>query len=271
MSKMNTVLRALIQGNELLSHRIALLWPHASYDIFYEYDRTVAQYARLQQHEVVIADIGAGNRCPFRKYISDDSRITVVGVDLSLDAMRDNLDLDEKRTADVLEDLPFSDGEVDLLVSRSVLEHLPDVARFFLNAARVVKPGGYTIHVFPCRFAPFAIINRLLPNSWSKGLMAYLHPGNVSGFPAYYDRCYYGAVKGVLERSGFEALDYRCSWYGSSYYTFCFPVYLVSMLYDMVVKSFASKNLTAVLLIVARKRAEPVGISASGCSSRSSP
>ncbi len=43
------------------------------------------------------------------------------------------------------------------------------------------------------------------------------------------------------------------SYYASDYYTFFFPIFLVSMLYEMTLKWLGVKNLGATLLIVARK------------------
>jgi SAM-dependent methyltransferase len=40
------------------------------------------------------------------------------------------------------EDLPFEDGEFDLVVGHAVLHHLPDLARAFGEFRRVLRPGG---------------------------------------------------------------------------------------------------------------------------------
>jgi malonyl-CoA O-methyltransferase len=42
-------------------------------------------------------------------------------------------------------DLPFADGEFDLLVSGLVLEHLQELASFFAEARRVLKPSGRAV------------------------------------------------------------------------------------------------------------------------------
>lgn len=50
----------------------------------------------------------------------------------------DGLDLRSTGAAD----LPFGDGEFDLVVSHEVFEHLPDVPGAVSSLARVLKPGG---------------------------------------------------------------------------------------------------------------------------------
>jgi SAM-dependent methyltransferase len=47
----------------------------------------------------------------------------------------------ETRACDA-EDLPFSDGEFDLVLGHAVLHHLPDLARAFAEFRRVLRPGG---------------------------------------------------------------------------------------------------------------------------------
>jgi SAM-dependent methyltransferase len=252
-----TVLRKLIRLNKSASKKLALVWPHSDFDLFDDYDRLVARYAQRPDGRVLVVDVGAGGRCPFRKYLPDNGRTKVVGVDLSLEAMAENDALDEKRIADVVNALPFAPEEVDLVVSRSVMEHLSDVERFFANSATVLKPGGYTIHVFPCRYAPFAIANRMLPNRWTSRLMAYLHPSNVSGFPAYYDQCYYNAAWRLCAKNGLEMVEARLSYYSSDYYSFFFPLFALSLLYEIALKRIGVRNLAADLLIVARKPTVP--------------
>jgi SAM-dependent methyltransferase len=46
---------------------------------------------------------------------------------------------------------PFSDNTFDLIVSTSVLEHVLDPDSFMAETARVLKPDGLAIHVYPGR------------------------------------------------------------------------------------------------------------------------
>ena len=47
----------------------------------------------------------------------------------------------ETRACDA-EDLPFADGEFDLVLGHAVLHHLPDLGRAFAGFRRVLRPGG---------------------------------------------------------------------------------------------------------------------------------
>jgi 2-polyprenyl-3-methyl-5-hydroxy-6-metoxy-1,4-benzoquinol methylase len=39
--------------------------------------------------------------------------------------------------------LPLEANEADMIVSRSVLEHLTDLQAFVMSSAKVLEPGGY--------------------------------------------------------------------------------------------------------------------------------
>jgi SAM-dependent methyltransferase len=130
------------------------------------------------------------------------------GARSSDEELRHNRQLDHKIVADAAAlGFPFQDGSADLVVSRAVVEHIRDNAVFFRNCARVLRPGGIVVHAFSGRFAPFALMNQLLPNRLTRRLVDYLHPewheeGNY-GFLAFYDRCYFSAIKDLLDRNGF--------------------------------------------------------------------
>jgi ubiquinone/menaquinone biosynthesis C-methylase UbiE len=65
------------------------------------------------------------------------------------------------RVADCL-DLPFHDGALDAVVSRDVVEHLPDVGRALAEMARVLKPGGVVVLRSPHHRSPLFCLKDLL-------------------------------------------------------------------------------------------------------------
>ena len=219
------------------------------------YEQTVARYLNSLTGAAIVADVGGGKRCHFARYRKPDSTVRIVAVDVSEEEFSENRDVDETRVADVWRRMPFSPGEVDMVVSRSTLEHLPDVESFVGNAADSLRPGGYFIHVLPSRFAPYAIINRLLPNSVSKVLLRAIFPGSegVLGFPAYYDRTYASSMRALLERHGFDVIDLRVDYYQSEYFEFLVPLYLASALYELVISALGAEDLAATIFVVARK------------------
>lgn len=77
--------------------------------------------------------------------------------------------------------IPFEDGTFDVVYSSNVLEHIPDLQSAFAEIVRVLRPGGYCIHVLPThtwRFwqtlasYPFAALSffRLAPSLFPRAL-----------------------------------------------------------------------------------------------------
>jgi ubiquinone/menaquinone biosynthesis C-methylase UbiE len=204
----------------------------------------------------VVLDIGGGKECPFLPFVKEAGSHLIIAVDCSDHELRLNPGLDSKVVADAASSaFPFRDSSADLIVSRSVVEHLHDNAAFFANCARVLRPGGTLVHTFPCKFAPFSLINQLLPNRVTRRLLADFHPHweDECGFVAYYDHCYYSAVRELLERNGFCNARFAFRYYQSIYFDFCFPLYVLALVYDLLVWAVGVRNLACGILVTAQR------------------
>lgn len=219
------------------------------------YKYRVAELVNAHSGQVVL-DIGAGKQCPFLPFIRDKGTHLILGTDFSEYELRCNSDVRSKIVADAAgPGFPVRDGSVDVAVSRSVVEHLPDNAAFVANCARVLRPGGVMVHTFPCKWAPFALVNRLLPNRLTRRLLAWLHPAwrESCGFPAFYDHCRFSEIRDLLAQNGFRNQTYEFRYYQSIYYTFLFPLYALMLLYDLTIWYLGIRNLACGILVVAEK------------------
>ena len=79
--------------------------------------------------------------------------------------------------------LPFGEGTFDVVVSTSVLEHAQNKAECFQEIHRVLRPGGYSMHLYPGKwYLPYEphifvpLVNYLWPKcpKWWLGLWALL-------------------------------------------------------------------------------------------------
>ena len=221
----------------------------------YKYE--VATWLNGRQGQVVL-DIGCGRECPFLPFVQEPRAHLIIGIDCSSHELRLNPDLDIKVVADgAAAAFPIRDASVDLIVSRSVIEHLNDNEAFFANCARVLRPGGALIHTFACKFAPFALINQILPNALARRLLAYFHPRwkEECGFPAFYNKCYFSAVRELLERNGFKKPRFTFRFYQSIYFDFFLPLYALMLLYDLVFWGLGVRNLACAILVTAEQGA----------------
>ena len=90
---------------------------------------------RFLDENAVVVDIGSGN------HRIDDRVITLDGT--AYDAVDIVADLSS---------LPFRSESVDGIISRSVLEHIPDLSRLLSEIKRCVREGGYSAHLIPFLF-----------------------------------------------------------------------------------------------------------------------
>jgi SAM-dependent methyltransferase len=240
------------RASDALSSRL----PHARVNPRDEYARTVARVMNAQPTPAVVADVGGGKSCPFAGLRDAGKDIRIVAVDISADELAGNVDVDEKRVANITRELPFGDGEVDLVVSSSVLEHLKDVEPLVVESHRVLRDGGHSIHLFPGKFAPFAIANQFLPDGVAEKALRMVYPGSegILGFEAHYDRCYVSAMRTLHERAGFDIADLRVSYYQSNYFAIFLPAFVLSAGYELIVRALGTKDLAAYVLMTARKR-----------------
>jgi len=241
--------------NKKVCDKVAPHLPQAKSDIFGLYERIVAQYMNSRTGQVIV-DVGGGRACVFAKYRHPAAEAKIIAVDKSEEALKSNVNVDEKVVANVLEKLPFGEEEIDLLVSRAVLEHLENLNDFIDNSKELCKAGGYHIHVFPSKFSPFALINQILPHALSQKVLYSIAPQSkgTCGFPAYYDNCYYTGFTRLLKKHGFEVVEVHLSYYQSPYFAFFLPLFLVSAVYEAFIRVLGVKDLAAYVLVVARKQ-----------------
>jgi SAM-dependent methyltransferase len=207
----------------------------------------------------VILDVGGGKECPFLPHLENPDQCLIVAIDISENELRTNKDVRNRVIADAsATSFPFAPAAVDFIASRSVVEHLPDVARFFANCAEVLRPGGYAIHTFPCKYAPFALLNRILPNRMAQRILYFAYPEweAVCGFPAHYDHCCYSEIMRLADDCGLQVVRVEIRYYQAIYYTFFFPLYLIILAYDLTIYFLDTRDLACQLLVFTRRMAD---------------
>jgi SAM-dependent methyltransferase len=223
--------------------------------IYRFFEEVVGKYANSRNNQVIV-DVGAGNSCHFINQINKGLDNKIIGIDVNLESLRNNVDVNEKLVGNVISGFPFKNDSIDIIVSRSVVEHLDNVEKFIINLQRVLRKGGYSIHAFPSKFAPFAVINQLLPNKLSRKILFYIFPESKGqcGFVSFYNKCYFSAIKTLFEKYNFEIIDIHISYMQShGYFGFFIPLFLIVAFYEMLLYYFGAKNLCAYILVITKK------------------
>lgn len=134
-------------------------------------------------------------------------------------------------------------GDADVVICQSVLEHVAGVEKAFSSISGILKPGGIALTFVPSRHALFARLNLLLPQRTKEWLLFKIYPETVVGygFPAFYDRCTPGEFKSLAESFGLEVLETRC-YYKSTYFSFFFPAHVLYRLWNMAAAAVAGEQ-----------------------------
>ena len=247
---MATFLDAFVQHNVRCSNWIELRLPKAFVTQLKVAHQNLAKDA-LGKGGLVL-DIGAGFISAFAR---DRHPAFVVGIDIDADQIARNRDVDAGLVATAYR-LPICDGIVDVVVTHTLIEHLSNTDAFMREVARILRPGGSAIHIFPGKLSPFAILNCILPESVKRRLLLLAFPDlqGLLGFPAFYDRCTEPHMRQLLRNLGFDIVESRTYYYQSLYYKVFLPIYLVGLIYDLLVWRLDIKMLASQILIEAVRR-----------------
>lgn len=239
-------------ANRRAATRLYRFFPQGADALFADYvDTVVAQAAAPGVSRIL--DVGSGSQCCYAESLSVGK--AVVGLDLTGTGLRKNWGVRHRVQANVEGALPFADGSFDLVTSRSALEHFANVPAALSETGRVLRKGGRAVHLLPLRHAPFAILNRALPNALSRVLLRWLHPdGHGLGHVSYYCDCTPSRMHRLLEMSGMQVLECHLSYAQSSYFGCFLPVFLLSACYEWCVARLGATSLAAYALYVAERR-----------------
>ncbi len=247
------MLRKFVTANRKLS--FALTPKHVLQgNVFAQYERLCPLLMSFPDVKTVI-DVGAGKSWHFPQWCKEAYGVRLVGLDIDGAEMVGNASLDEAIECDVTQSIPVEPNSADLVTAYSGVEHFSDNHAFLKHAYQALRPGGALIAQFPNDLAPFAIINRLLPEKLKMRLLHALVPGSegVLGFKIHYDRIRPSRFKTIAKDVGFEVEYYYPGYYSSGYFAAFTPIYMLSYLYDMLRYALGISEISSYSLFILRK------------------
>ncbi len=136
------------------------------------------------------------------------------------------------------EAIPFDDGRFDLVIARSVLEHLDRPDRVFAEIARVLRVGGTFVFLTPSRFDYVSIIASVVPNSWHPGIVRFAEGRREQDtFPTRYRANTRAAVSRHATVSGLRVETIRFLHHCPTSLMFSPAMYRLAAIYDKTVCS----------------------------------
>ena len=224
-------------------------------DRYFPQDHPYRTFEReVERHllpEHTLLDAGCGRTAPvLEKYRGRAKRL--IGVDLvEFDARVQGIEL----LHGDLGALPLDDKCVDLIMARSVMEHVTDPAAAYREIYRVLKPGGHFIFLTANLWDYASLIAKLVPNR--------LHPWIVSRtegrdeqdvFPIAYRTNTRRAVARWANEAGFEFRSFGYLGQYPSYFMFNGLLFLVATGYEKVIGNVRALNFLQGWILVTLRR-----------------
>jgi len=194
-------------------------YPESRFGGFSDIDGTMAFYSRVNgliNPEYVVVDVGCGRgKCGDDPVaIRRNLRILkgkcqkVIGIDVD-ETAQTNPYIDEFFLVEN-GNWPIGDDTVDLCICDSVLEHISDATKFFLESQRVLKPGGFFCARTPNVCSFFGLASILIPNRWHKRVLELVQKKRKGEdiFPTLYRCNTTGKLKKILTDNGFDFCIY---------------------------------------------------------------
>lgn len=230
-------------------------YPESRFGGFTDIDGTIAFFNRvhaLLHRSSVVLDVGCGRGAcvddpiALRKglRILKGKVSKVIGIDVD-GAAQDNPCLDDFRRMGQGA-WPVEDDAIDLIVCDNVLEHIEDPDRFFSEARRVLKTGGYFCIRTPNRWSYVALFSRLIPNKHHSKVLRVVQDARKEEdvFPTFYRCNSVFRIRRSMKDHGFDAVV--CGHEAEpSYLSFSGIAYALGVLHQRISPRFFKPTLFA--------------------------
>lgn len=206
---------------------------------------------RLLRPTDTLLDAGCGRTAPvLRQYLGRAQRL--IGVELvEFTHVPTGLELHQADLANI----PVAAASVDLVMSRSVFEHLTDPTAVYRELARVVKPGGRVVFLTANMWDYGTLVARLVPNRLH-GKVVRLTEGRAEEdtFPVAYKTNTRADVDRLAAQTGFEVegFDYLSQY--PNYLLFNGPLFLLGTAYEKLISRFEALRFLRGWILVTLRR-----------------
>jgi SAM-dependent methyltransferase len=207
----------------------------------------------LLSPETVLLDAGCGRTAPvLRKYIGRVRRL--IGIEL-VPFTGVPPDIETYNTD--LAHLPLDAQSVDLIMSRSVFEHLTDPQAVYYEFARVLRPGGRVVFLTANMWDYGTLVAKMVPNRFHAAIIRRVEGrAEEDTFPTAYRTNTRRDVDRLARTAGLtvEAFDHVSQY--PNYLLFNGPLFFLGMCFEKVIANVAMlRFLRGWILVTLRKPA----------------
>lgn len=182
----------------------------------------------------VLLDAGCGREAPTLRKLASKCRLPV-GIDVQNPVPIE----DEKPIGFLLGDLSnmgLRDNSIDIVISRSVLEHVKRPGEVYREIHRVLKLGGIFIFLTPNLYDYASLISKVLPNAFHARVVKMTEGrDDQDTFPTYYRSNSRATIEMTAKSAGFQVRRMSLLGQYPSYMMFNPLLFLVGAAYDKLV------------------------------------
>jgi ubiquinone/menaquinone biosynthesis C-methylase UbiE len=151
--------------------------------------------------------------------------------------------------------IPVDSGTVDLVISRSVFEHIEDPQSVYQEAYRILKPGGHLVFLTANIWDYGTAVARLVPNRFhSKVVKVVEGRPEEDTFPTAYKTNSPSVVDRLAKGAGFRVHSFEYLNQYPNYFMFNGALFLVGVGYERLTSRFHSlRFLRGWILVTLRK------------------
>jgi SAM-dependent methyltransferase len=199
-----------------------------------------------------VLDAGCGRYLKFSKELSEVAQ--VVGVDLESTLETDNRNAPFGVRGD-LSRLPFPPDYFDMVISRSVVEHLDDPRQVFREFNRVLRPGGKVVILTPNKYDYVSVIAAYTPYRVHRTLVSRIFQVSEDDvFPTRYRANTLSAIEKALRAGGFVPRELDTINHYPAYLMFSPVLFRLGVLYERLTNWNLLRSLRGSILCVFEKR-----------------
>lgn len=202
--------------------------------------------------ESTLLDAGCGRTLPvLRNYLGKAKRL--IGVE-----MVDFTDVPqgiETYNAD-LANIPIPNNSVDLIMSRSVFEHLQDPKSVYLEFSRVLRPGGKIVFLTANMWDYGTQIAKMVPNRFHAKIVKHVEGrAEEDTFPTAYRTNTWNDVNNLANAAGLKIESFSYLNQYPNYLMFNGPLFFIGVCFEKLTSHFESlRYLRGWILVTLRKQ-----------------
>jgi SAM-dependent methyltransferase len=202
-----------------------------------------------------VLDAGCGRYLKFSKELPNTAE--VVGIDLESAFETDNTAAPFAVRGDVGR-LPFPSDYFNLVISRSVVEHLENPPQVFSEFCRVLRPGGKVVIATPNRYDYVSLIAAITPYRFHRALVSKIFGVPEDDvFPTFYRANTISAIRKAFASAGLRQEELETTNHYPAYLMFSPVLFRLGILYERITSLNVFRSLRGSILCVFQKPEVP--------------